>query len=153
MKVNIGPYKDIRKVEVKIDRYDLWSLDNTLALIILPALKQLKEVKRGAPLVDDEDVPEHLRSTSAPPKENEYDTDTNHFARWEWVMQEMIWAMEQIASDDESQFYDFSEVDETENFMQEVKKVKIDYEGLKAYQDHIQNGCVLFGKYFQCLWD
>ena len=46
---------------VKIDRWDTWSMDHTLAFIILPMLKQLKADKHGAPFVDDEDVPEHLR--------------------------------------------------------------------------------------------
>jgi hypothetical protein len=77
---------------VKIDRYDTWSMDHTLSPIILPMLKQLKEAKHGAPFVDDEDVPEHLRSTAAPAKENEWDTDANHFARWDWAMSEMIFA-------------------------------------------------------------
>jgi acetylornithine/succinyldiaminopimelate/putrescine aminotransferase len=42
-------------------------------------LKQLQETKHGAPLVDDEDVPEHLRSTTAPPRENEWDVDGNQY--------------------------------------------------------------------------
>ena len=59
---------------VKIDRWDTWSMDHTLAEIVLPMLKQLKKDKHGAPLVDDEDVPEELKSTSAQPRENEWDT-------------------------------------------------------------------------------
>ena len=62
---------------VKIDYWDTWSMDNTLAEVILPMLKQLQKDKHGSPRVDDEDVPEELKSTSAPPKENEYDTDEN----------------------------------------------------------------------------
>jgi hypothetical protein len=37
-------------------------------------VETIKKDKHGAPFVDDEDVPEELKSTSAPPKENEYDT-------------------------------------------------------------------------------
>ena len=66
---------------VKIDRWDTWSMDYSLSFIVVPMLKQLKETKHGAPFVDDEDVPEELKSTSAPPKENDYDTDENHFKR------------------------------------------------------------------------
>ena len=36
---------------VKIDRYDTWSMDHTLADIILPMLKQLNTEKHGAPNV------------------------------------------------------------------------------------------------------
>ena len=63
--------------------------------------------------------------------------------------------MQEIAKDDngDSQFYDHSEVDESADFMTQVKQIKVDREGLKAYHDRIQNGCILFGKYFQALWD
>jgi hypothetical protein len=41
----------------------------------------------------------------AQPKENEWDTDSLHFMRWDWILDEMIWAFEQKVSDDaESQF-------------------------------------------------
>ena len=39
---------------VKIDRYDTWSMDHTLADIVLPMLKQLQATKHGSPLVEDE---------------------------------------------------------------------------------------------------
>ena len=79
------------KIEyVKIDEWDMWSMDHTLSHIIVPMLKQLQETKHGAPFVDDEDVPVELRSTSAPAKEDDYDTDDNHFKRWDWVLNEMI---------------------------------------------------------------
>ena len=74
--------KRSRKIKVRIDRWDTWSMDHTLSYIVLPMLKQLNKTKHGAPFVDDEDVPEYLRSTAAEPKENEWDTDSNHFLRW-----------------------------------------------------------------------
>ena len=43
--------KNERKVKVRIDEYDTWSMDHTLALIILPMLKQLKATKHGSPLL------------------------------------------------------------------------------------------------------
>jgi hypothetical protein len=85
---------------IKIHKYDTWSMDSTLAPIILPMLKQLNECKHGAPCTEDSDVPEHLRSTAAPSKENEWDTDALHFERWDWIMGEMIWAFEQLNDDD-----------------------------------------------------
>jgi hypothetical protein len=89
-----------RKIKIKIHDYDTWSMDATLAPIILPMLKQLNKTKHGAPWTNDEDVPEELRSTAAPPKENEYDTDVNHFLRWDWIIGEMIWAFEQLVDED-----------------------------------------------------
>lgn len=156
MKVNIGRYPKgdkERKINVQIDPWDTWSADHTLALIIAPLLQKMKEDKQGAPHVDDVDVPEHLRSTAAPAKENEWDTDQNWHLRWDYVLDEMLWAMQQIALDNsELQFYDDSEVDESENIMQQVNKIKIDHEALKAHQARVQKGCELFGKYFQALW-
>jgi len=145
---------------VKLDHYDTWSMDHTLSYIIVPMLKQLNATKHGAPCVDDEDVPEELKSTSAPPKENEWDVDGNHFKRWDWVMNEMIWAFErQLDEDDESEFFDSSAY-EGVDFKERMKdmekgesKTKVDWDGLKAHQARKQNGYRLFGKYYQSLWD
>ena len=140
---------------VKIDRWDTWSMDYTLSFIVVPMLKQLKETKHGAPFVDDEDVPEVLKSTSAPPKENEWDTDENHFKRWDWALNEMIWAFEQnLDTNSEEKFFDHAEWDEKEkDFGKNLHKIKIDQPGLKAHQDRKANGFRLFGKYYQGLWD
>ena len=139
---------------VKIDYWDTWSMDHTLAYMIVPMLKQLQKDKHGAPLVDDEDVPEELRSTSAPPKEKEYDVDGNHFKRWDWVMDEMIWAFEQKLVDDSTdKFYDWTEVDKAVNINDQIKKLKVDHKGLDAHNKRMENGFRLFGKYYQGLWD
>lgn len=140
---------------VKIDKWDTWSMDYTLSHIIVPMLKQLKETKHGAPFVDDEDVPEELKSTSAPPKEDEYDVDGNHFKRWDWILGEMIWAFEQnIDTNSEEKFFDHAEWDEKEkDINKNLHKIKIDREGLDAHQNRKSNGFRLFGKYYQGLWD
>lgn len=154
MNVLIGPYTNddtARKIEIRIDPFDTWSADHTLALIIVPILKQLKATKHGAPMVDNEDVPEHLRSTSAPSTIDH--VDANHFLRWDWVMDEMIWAMEQIVKDDESEFYDNSEVDENADFNTQLSQMKLDRQGIQQYHERLQHGCQLFGKYFTALWD
>ncbi len=103
MKVSLGKYPRKfgaeRKIKIQIDKWDTWSMDHTLSIIIHPLLVQLQATKHGAPLVDDEDVPEELRSSSAPPKKNEYDTDDNFHKRWDWVLDEMIWAFAQKVDD------------------------------------------------------
>ena len=48
MKVNIGEYPE-PSVDVRIDKQDTWSMDYTLAHVILPMLIQLKETKHGSP--------------------------------------------------------------------------------------------------------
>ena len=134
--------KKKRKVKVHIDKYDTWSMDHTLALIILPMLKQLRDTKHGSPAVDDEDVPEHLRSTVTNPVE-EWDIDDSWHKRWEWVLDEMIWAFEQLINDDnDHQFFDHS-----------TTPITYDAEGHKKHSERINNGTRLFGVYFQGLWD
>ncbi len=160
--------KKERKVQIRIDKYDTWSMDHTLAHIVLPMLKQLQATKHGAPIVDDKDVPKELRSTSAPPKKNEWDTDDNHFKRWDWVMDEMIFAFESELDDSwQDQFrtgeYDLRSkaIEWDENGKPKLYQMvdgpnhtaKTDWKGMKAYQKRIDNGFRLFGKYYQNLWD
>jgi hypothetical protein len=149
-----------RTVKVRIDRWDTWGMDDTLAHIILPMLVQLKATKHGSPLVADEDVPEHLRSIAAPSKENEYDIDSNHHARWDWVLDEMIFAFDSKLDDSwQDQFHTgTSEMafKKLENGMSELVSIgdrQYDAEGRKAYQTRISNGFRLFGKYYESLWD
>lgn len=157
MKVFIGDYPDgdeERKVEIQIDPWDSYNADHTLALIALPLIKQLKETKHGSALVDDEDVPEEIRSTSAAPKENEWDTDDFVHARWDWVLDEILFALEQHTDDDaESKFYDHSEVNKDDDFMKQIKSIKVNREGLEAHQKRVQNGFRLLGKYWTAMWD
>ena len=141
---------------IKLDPWDTWSFDHTLADIILPGLKQLRATKHGAPYTEDSDVPEYLRSHMAQPKENEWDTDSLHFMRWDWILDEMIWAFEQKVNDEaDSQFFDHSECDpgrkpwDNESY----KQVKYDQEGHEKWQARKANGFRLFGKYYENLWD
>jgi hypothetical protein len=153
---------------VKIDKWDTWSMDATLGMIVLPMLKQLKETKQGAPFVDDEDVPDELKTTSAPAKENEYDVDDNHFKRWDWALDEMIFAFHSKQDDSwqdafRSGVHDMKTVacawdDNGKATMYQWVEgpnntYKCDYEGMKVVEARIQNGFRLFGKYYQNLWD
>jgi hypothetical protein len=152
--------KNEQKVSVRIDNHDTWSMDHTLAHIILPMLKQLKETKHGAPDVDNKDVPKELRSDAL-----EGDVCATHFNKWDWVMDEMIFAFESKHNDWEEQFqsgeHDIQWVKITEGkhkgHSEMVKgpndTYKVDWKGRKAYQKRITNGFRLFGKYFENLWD
>jgi hypothetical protein len=151
-----------RKEKIRIDHYDTWSMDHTLSLIILPMLKQLRDTKHGSPMVDDADVPEHLRSTAAPPKKNEWDSDDLIHDRWSWVLDEMIWTFEQLVDEDsDSQFYSGKHDiywEKREDGTSEMKRGpndthKYDKEGHDAHSKRISNGLILFGKYYRGLWD
>jgi len=165
MKVNIGNYPDEysldRVEEVHIDEWDTWNMAETLALIITPMLKQLKETKHGSPYVNPDDVPVRLRPTTTPSDDNHWVDDTHH-ERWEWVMDEMIWAMEQLNTDWESQYwsgeFDMQWKEADENGMSEMYEgpnhtAKCDWDAHKKHDRRIENGLRLFGTYFRGLWD
>ena len=138
---------------VKIDRWDTWSMDHSLSHIILPMLKQLRNTKHGAPHTDDEDVPEYLRSHMAQPKEHEWDTDSLHFMRWDWILDEMIWAFEQkVDSESDNQFFDHSVSNGKLPWDKDYVGPKYFQEEHMAWQKRKENGFRLFGKYYQNLW-
>lgn len=161
-----------QKVEVKIDPWDTWNMDGTLGHIVLPMLKQLKETKHGAPFVEYADAPDYLCPSEEEIKAlDQGATDQYWFDRWDWVMGEMIFAFESLHNDWEEQFYsgdidfrhvpvDFNgnEVSEEDADMYRMDHgpkdtFEIDFDGMKEYQERIDNGFRLFGKYFQALWD
>lgn len=137
--------REANRVKIRIDKFDTWSMYHNLALIALPMLKELQKVKYGSPFVDDEDVPEHLRSTAAGPKNNDYDLDEFFHHRWDYVLEEMIWAFEQIIADDDTHysFYHILPDGSMGEYMRDEEK---------EHEARIQNGTRLFGKYYQKLW-
>lgn len=119
-----------QRVKVRIDDYDVWSMDDTLALIIAPMLKLLKEKKHGSAYVDDADVPEELRLK---PDVKTPDHDNLVEKRWDYVLGEMTWAFERKAR----------------------CGIGIDYDSptYKEDEKRMRNGFCLFGKYYEALWD
>jgi hypothetical protein len=156
-----------RKIKVHIDYYDVWSMDHTLALIVVPLLKKLKEVKHGSPFVEDEDVPEHLRSTAATPLTEKQiengSTDDLFHDRWVWVLEEMIHAFECELDDDwDRQFYsgehDLVWEEHEESGYSKMKigpknTFQVDRASMDVAWARRKNGLRLFGKYYHGLWD
>tara|TARA_B110000285_G_scaffold76801_1_gene88431 strand:- start:826 stop:1440 length:615 start_codon:yes stop_codon:yes gene_type:complete len=150
--------KQSRRIKVKIDPWDTWNMDGTLGLIILPMLIQLQKDKHGSPIVDDDDVPNYLRTTF-----NDFgESDVNIHERWEYIMNEMIWtftnnnmegADEFINEDD--RFYSDVEIEGWNKLgsNMNMKPTWHDIEGAKAHHLRKANGFRLFGKYYQGLWD
>jgi hypothetical protein len=161
--------KRVKTAKIKIDPWDTWSLDAALAQIITPALKQLKATAHGYALVDLEDVPEHLQATeqedTSPqldlwdhiPKLNPENLNVAEL-RWDWVLDEMIWAFEQVNKDWESEYLNPKS---WKRVVREDNTVGWDpgpgyAEASRAMQLHrlrMENGFRLFGKYYQNLWD
>jgi hypothetical protein len=157
-----------RIVYVKIDPWDTWSMDHTLAEVILPMLKQLKATKHGSPFIDDEDVPVHLQSEGYKKGKRRKkkgvelqahaldmgDEDSTIHDRWDWVLNEEIWAFEQMLDDSkgEDKFFDHSNSGGLP-WSEDYVAPKCDWDGLKAHQARMQNGFRLFGKYYLAHWD
>jgi len=171
MFVKLGPVGRKNRAEtVVIDDCDVWNLDHTLALIIVPALKKLKEKKQGAPFVDNEDVFDELRASDEElhiySKNGE--TDDHYFDRWDYVIDEMIFAFQSKLEDWEEQFTsgknDIKFVETPDKKDKEGEPMytmeygsnhtrEYNTEGLKKYQARIDAGFQLFGKYYNGLWD
>lgn len=161
--------KKKRKISIRIDRHDTWSMDHTLALIIVPMLKQLRATKHGSPFIDVEDVPEHLRPNPNRIKLSEdgkkvehWDSDNTVHLRWDWVLDEMIYAFDCATDDDwDSQFHtgdhdiQWEKMEDGNSRMIHGSKdtFKTDKEAMKAAWDRRNNGRRLFAKYYHNLWD
>tara|TARA_B100000949_G_scaffold107450_1_gene95430 strand:- start:149 stop:658 length:510 start_codon:yes stop_codon:yes gene_type:complete len=169
MYVKLGnPSRKNKAEKIVIHNYDTWSMDHTLAHIIVPMLKQLREVKHGAPFVENNDVPVELQATEEELKlNNSGSTDDKYFDRWNYVMDEMIFAFQSKLEDWGEQFWSgeadmkFVEIPEKDEDGEELytmeyglkHTLELDKEGMKVYQDRINNGFLLFGKYYNGLWD
>ena len=143
-----------QRVKVHIDRWDTWSMDHTLAPIILPMLVQLKETKHGAPHVDLEDVPKELHGKKLTKKQKEQgEVDDKHFERWDWVLNEIIWAFEQKCRDHWEEDYYGPYIEGEGDGILGGHFEWTDDEGRQKHQERMSNGFRLFGKYFESLWD
>ena len=168
-----------RTIKIKIDKWDTWSMDHTLALIILPMLKQLRDTKHGSQIVDLEDVPEPMRTINHEEWDSQNCFEFYHepdlqkiqcdlHDRWNWVMDEMVWTFEQLVDgDNDAQFHsgnwdmesvpcewDGNGKPTLYTFKEGPNHTsQFDSEGYTKHQERIANGLRLFGKYYRGLWD
>lgn len=145
--------KNKQTMKVRIDPHDTWSMDQTLAHIILPMLKQLKDTKHGAPSTRDVDVPKYLRSTAKGARNAETENggvDSNYFARWDYILNEMLWAFDEHVTCEE---YNKCFIIHDEENSRVQGYLNIDYTALTKVETRKQNGLLLFGRYYQALWD
>lgn len=177
MKVKLSKYpkgNTKRKLSIEIEKFDTWGLDHTLALIILPALIQLKNTKHG--------IPSELVSRIGDDMDNNYcfdfikEDENEVFDRlcqkWDEIFDKMIWSFQQIALDDD---YDNKYHHGTMNFKwnpivitnpttgiaEEMYQMVdenpdahwYDHVGHRLHDKRIQEGLELFGKYYRSLWD
>lgn len=152
MKAHLGKYnKDgERKIEIKVDKWDSWNADATIAMVAVPVLKQLKETKNSYAIVEWEDTPyskeEWKILTNADllncSDEKEIQKSAIVQAMWDHILDMMIYALECCVDDWEDKY-----------FLKDGEGFKYDYETAERDQARIQQGLLWFGKYFQSLWD
>lgn len=172
MKVNLPNYqKDKeRKISIKIDKWDTWGLDNTLALIILPALLQLRENKNGVPteFADTGGNDFDMQDSFDFYKESADYAFERGIERWNEVLEKMIWSFEQLATENYEEVYHHGDTSyswvgestvtaagQTVYRMVDNNPTKnwYDQEGHKIHDERIQEGLELFGKYYRSLWE
>lgn len=163
----------LNRDKIRIDKWDTWSMDYTLAPIIIPLLKQLKESKHGIPI----DFVHQLDKQFWSGVEQEQlelfpetiDVYENESVRqWNMCLDHMIWSFEQLVRDGEGDAYwepywvDMKPeeiADEMKNstipemFGGEKVYKKIHNEMYELYNNQVQEGFELFGKHFRSLWD
>ena len=111
---------------VKIDGDDIYSLDYKLSHVIDPALvKMRKDNVHSVPFVSSDDVPEELKLEDDSPI-NDVDIEFLE-QRWHYVLDEMIYVFEKVKDDNII-------------LLSREKRERVD------------NGLLLFGKYYCNLW-
>lgn len=176
MKVQIGNYrKSGQTVKVSIDNFDTYSLDHTLAYIILPALLALKDQKMGIPneLVADVGGEDWTHQDSFDfYKESHKEAFDLATKRWDEILDKMIWSFRQILLEDYEENYHhgkakfkFEKTDklfhnpvtgQLEETYEMIDKNPndhwYDHVGHQLHDERIQEGLELFGKYYRHLW-
>jgi len=178
MKVNLSKYHKgpaQRSIDVQIDSYDTWGLDQTLALIILPALIQLKHTKNGLPSEFCGGIGSDMDRNYCFDfiKEDENRVFDKKCEKWDEVFDKMIWTFQQIVDDEsENKYfhgkpdYSFEKSDiiynnpltgKAEETYELVDKNPgehwYDGVGQMIHNERIQEGLELFGKHYRSLWD
>jgi hypothetical protein len=176
MKVNIRKYNKgpkERKIDVLVERWDTYSVDHTLAFIMLPLLLQLKDTMQGVPgeftqSVGSDTDGNYCFDFIQDDQDEVFDTNCK---KWYDTLDKIIWSFQQIIDDDYSNKYHHGDmkigwkpitlpnpitgvVEEMYEMVDENPNEHwYDYLGHQLHEDKIQEGFELFGKYFRSLWD
>ena len=163
MELKIKRYKSgknkgsVRKNEVKLDKYDSWSVPWTISQIMAPLLVQLKETTHSFGSVSKEDVPKSLHSTY-----DEYGCFSQE--AYNWLLDELIWMFTEVSTDNDNEPEMYKRVGEMEWTEPDDKEMcTLITTGLEvipemkvlndAYHARIKNAWRLLGLYGQTLWD
>ncbi len=118
------------EVKSKIEWKDIINTDTTLSIVILEILKAYKGQVVGFHNVDNEDVPEQMRTV--PEIFDSYlniSVSEKYKMKYEYILDEMI--------------YTFDEISKGINYLEKYNNEKM---------SRVKNGLRLFSKYFTSLW-
>jgi hypothetical protein len=180
MKVNLSRYpkgNGKRRIDIQIDPFDTWSLDHTIASIVLPSLIQLKNTKHGVPSGFTDRVGGDFDNNLVFDFIKEDDTEVfNQLCdNWDDVLDKMIWSFLQLSIEDDydnqyhhgkmkiaweklpNELHPNPTTGVNEPLYQMVDKNPgehwYDHIGNQEHEKRIQEGLELFGKHFRDLWD
>ena len=144
--------KKTRNISIKIDKYDIWNAEHTLALVILPMLIEYRKSKRFG-------VPIGIDIAHIPIEDAE---ENKQMQAWNDILDKMIWSFEQIVNvEHEADMFwiekpNFEDCNTAADFTSKINSGtggKYDHEAWKIHNEKIQEGLDLFGKYYRNLWD
>jgi hypothetical protein len=135
-----------RKIKIQIDKYDTWGMDHTLAMIIVPMLKQLRDTAHGYPA--NFDYEDQNYGPQYQFKGEGWEFPDDGFERWKATIDEIIWAFEQVIDEEWELQYHNNGLELPDSWTWDI-----DWIGIRQHQARIDNGLKLFGKYYENLWD
>lgn len=167
-----APFEFINKfrkqnIVVKIEPHDTWNMDTTLAYIIVPMLKQLKENKNGIPaeFIHPLDSTMHtdwgMQQLELLPVD-EY----NGYSEKSWndALDAMIWSfnelLESASNPEHREYYWVPRSEQSKKNKTDLEialgvtyEYDIDRVLMEEYYERMQKGFDLFGKHYCSLWD
>ena len=177
MKAKITRYnsKSGQKIDIRIDPWDTYSMDSTLAHVILPMLLQLRATKHGVPheFADVGGGDQGYQESFDFYKESHNESFEDGCLRWEECLNKMIWSFQQLVEENYADRYHHGTMDmdweptdkqtfnPITNKMEDTFKMVdrnptehwYDVDGSNLHHERMQEGLELFGKHYRSLWD
>jgi hypothetical protein len=127
-----------RFIDVQVEDFDVFSMDTQLAHVIVPMLKLLREKKAGIPgdiINTFHECSDQLElDFGLTPKEIDEIEFECAEKKWNDILDKMIWSFEQAMNDYPLMYSSMSKGD------------------FERYEERMQEGFELFGRYYRSLW-
>jgi hypothetical protein len=156
MKARTSYYKhNGTKHSIEVEKFDTWSLDVTLAPIIMAALIAYREEFIFCPsdFVISEGHSQNRQLCFEFYTQSDEDLEKRALAAWRETIDKMIWSFEQISLYWDEKYYSRSDREMIDWKRSRIElSVEFDKVGYELHSARIQEGLDLFAKYYRCLW-